>query len=122
MSPAPKHQDNLLKTERQQTDSTLHSNNLTELEGSWEQRRDDQQTCLLNIKAMGPDMLSLKVKVGNTLSCTVVRKKGVLCVGKITSTKLLIPSYMHAKETKLAKILAGLTELTDDGNFCRRCS
>ena len=40
MSPAPKHQDNLLKTERQQTDSTLHSNNLTELEGSWEQRRE----------------------------------------------------------------------------------
>ena len=43
MSPAPQHKDNLLKTEkteRQQTqvvhtDSTLHSNNLTELEGSW---------------------------------------------------------------------------------------
>ena len=91
--------------------STMFAN----LEGSWEQTADGQQTCLLKISSADPERLKVRVRVGNTLSCTVMKKKGVFSVGKVQSTNLLIPSYMHAKEIKLAKILAGLTGVTSNG-------
>ena len=85
------------------------------LEGSWEQTKEGRPTCLLNIKLKGLDRLRVSLRVGNTLSCTVVEKNGAISTGAVKSSNLLIPSYMHSMESRLGKLLAGLTGGTLDG-------
>ena len=94
---------------------SLVSKPLENLEGSWEQMKDNRPNCFLIIKSKGPGKWGVRVRVGNTLSCTVMERNGTFYVGPVTSTNLLIPSYMHDLEIKLAKLLSSLTKISLDG-------
>ena len=119
MSPAEK-ENSLIINEETKSFPALGSKSLppvtfAKLEGSWEQIKEGRPTCLLKINLKAPDRLRVSLRVGNTLSCTVVEKNGVISTGAVKSSNLLIPSYMHAMESRLGKLLAGLTGVTLDG-------
>ena len=84
-------------------------------EGKWEQKKEGRQICFLDIKENDGSKLILRMRVGNVFGCVVEEERGILHPGKVKSTNMLIPSYMLLVETRMTKLLNGLTKIERHG-------
>jgi len=82
--------------------------------GSW-QGEDLQVT----IEAEGEGRWSVGAKVGNSMSCQVTQAGDQLSVGPVTSTRMMAPPHLQARETAVSQLLAGLTGLAREGGSLR---